>query len=524
MIINESRIAVDGLRIEREADGSPIVGGASFSLRAGEVLGVVGESGSGKSTMGLGLLGFTKPGARISAGAVLIDGVDVMSLSAEALREARGARMAYVPQDPGMSLNPALTIGRQLHEVLPRGESVARIRDVLAEVGLPGDDLFLGRKPGQLSGGQQQRVGIAMAVIPRPDLIVLDEPTTGLDVTTQAMVLEMVTALTREYRMTAVYISHDLGVISQVADSVAVLLDGQIVEYGPASAVLRNPEDEYTRMLMRSVPSLHGDAAVRAVAPKNTVLLSVKGLEAGYGRTKILHDVSFDLHEGECVAVVGESGSGKSTLSRSIIGLHRRDSGTVELDGVALASAVTRRDTRQRRAMQYVFQNPYASLQPRRTVGESIALPLRTLGIARGEEARRMVREAAERVRLDPALLEKYPAELSGGQRQRVAIARGLVCNPRVLVCDEVTSALDVSVQAAVLDLLRELLADGLSIIFVTHNMAVVNQISHRVLVVKNGVVVEEGSTDAVLRHPVDEYTRLLMSHTFDIDDHASAR
>jgi len=517
-------IQVDDLRVERSADSTPIVHGVSFTLGAGEVLGIVGESGSGKSTLGLALLGFTKPGARVAGGSVRIGGRDIMSLPGDELRALRRTRLSYVPQDPGMSLNPALTVGRQLREVLPPGEGLQRIYDVLGEVGLPATDALLARKPGELSGGQQQRVGIAMAVIPRPELIVLDEPTTGLDVTTQLMVLDLVADLTREYGMTAVYISHDLGVIARVSDTVAVLKDGVIVEHGPATGVLRAPGEPYTRSLMDAVPSLHGESRTRRRPPEDATVLSVNGLAAGYGNTTVLRDVSLDVRRGECVAIVGESGSGKSTLSRTIIGLHGRDAGRVRLDGVDLAASVTRRSVAERRAMQYVFQNPYASLQPRRTVGESIELPLRQLGIATGAAARERVRAAVERVHLDPELLSRFPADLSGGQRQRVAIARSLVCDPRVLVCDEVTSALDVTVQAAVLDLLQELLAGGLSILFVTHNMAVVNEISHRVVVLRGGVIVEEGATDAVLRSPQHEYTRTLMSNTLDVDGQVGVR
>ncbi|MFI0420030.1 dipeptide ABC transporter ATP-binding protein [Spongiactinospora sp. 9N601] len=582
-----SAIEVRGLTIALR-DGSPIVKDATFDLEPGQVLGVVGESGSGKSTMSLAMLGYARHGARITAGQVLIDGTDVLSLGPRALRRYRGNVVAYVPQDPATALNPALRIGVQLAEVLEGDakEVDARIREVLGAVGLPSDDAFLHRRPRELSGGQQQRVALAMAVAPRPRLTVLDEPTTGLDVTTQARVLALVARLCADNQMAAIYVSHDLAVIGEVADRVAVMYGGMIVEAGPTKQVVARPAHPYTRALLAAVPSarermrltsIPGRApgvqdthpgcvfaprcafvadecttsapslielvpghsarclraeemperprlsatapasAVQEAAPGDTPLLRVRDLAAGYRDRQVLFDVSFDVVEGECLAVVGESGSGKTTMSRSLIGLQERWGGTVELGGTPLAPAAARRDPDQRRSMQYIFQNPYGSLNPRATVGDCVAEPLRHFFGLGAKAARARVAELLERVELPGHLASRYPAELSGGQRQRVAIARALGCAPTVLICDEVTSALDVSVQAAIVELLRGLLHDGLGMVFVTHNLAVVRSLADSVIVLSEGHVVEHGGTDTVLTEPRHAYTKALLADTLEV-------
>ncbi|GII86842.1 ABC transporter ATP-binding protein [Sphaerisporangium siamense] len=582
-----SAIEVRGLTIALR-DGSPIVKNATFDLEPGQVLGVVGESGSGKSTMSLAMLGYARHGARITAGQVLVDGTDVLSLGPRALRRFRGNVVAYVPQDPATALNPALRIGVQLAEGLDGDakEVDARIREVLAAVGLPSDDAFLQRRPRELSGGQQQRVALAMAVAPRPRLTVLDEPTTGLDVTTQARVLSLVARLCADNQMAAIYVSHDLAVIGEVADRVAVMYGGMIVEEGPTREVVARPAHPYTRALLAAVPSarermrltsIPGRApgvqdtysgcvfaprcafavdecttrvpspvdltpghsarciraeemperprqsaaapasAVRDAAPGETPLLRVRDLTAGYRDRQVLFDVSFDVVQGECLAVVGESGSGKTTMSRSLIGLQERWGGSVELGGAPLAPTAGGRDQDQRRSMQYIFQNPYGSLNPRGTVGDSVAEPLRHFFGLGAKAARQRVAELLERVELPAHLAFRYPAELSGGQRQRVAIARALACEPTVLICDEVTSALDVSVQAAIVELLRSLLHDGLGMVFVTHNLAVVRSLADSVIVLSGGHVVEHGGTDAVLTEPRHGYTQALLADTLEV-------
>lgn len=514
-----SAVSVRGLTVQVTATGRPIVDDVSIDLEPGSVLGVVGESGSGKSTLDLALLAYARAGARVTAGHVAIHGVDMLALRDAKLREARRTLVSYVPQDPGTALNPALTLRRQLEESVAPGQPTSRIAEVLDEVGLPSDDAFLARKPAALSGGQQQRVAIAMAIVSEPRLLVLDEPTTGLDVTTQLKVLDLVRRLTTSHRMAAIYISHDLGVIGHVAQSVAVMRDGKMVEQGPIDQVLRRPAHAYTRSLVAAVPSLEDRPAAREEAGEDRPVLDVRGLSCSYGDHRVIQDVSFSIGRGECLAVVGESGSGKSTLSRTIIGLQRADRGEIVFDGKALAPLARRRDREQRRRVQYIFQNPFASLHPRRTIGESVALPLQFFGS--GDRSRGAVEEAVvtslERVRLAPELKDRYPSELSGGQRQRVAIARALAARPDLLICDEVTSALDVSVQASVLELLEELREDGLSMLFVTHNLAVVAQIADRVAVLERGRIVEDRRTAAVLDDPQSAYTAQLLADTLDI-------
>ncbi|QXJ21221.1 ABC transporter ATP-binding protein [Actinomadura graeca] len=581
-------VQVSGVTVTVDATGGDIVRDVGFELGRGEVMGVVGESGSGKSTLALALLGYARKGATITGGRVVIDGVDLLSLPEGRLRKARGSTVAYVPQDPATALNPSLSLATQLTEGLrsPRREALPRVRELLETVGLPGDDAFLKRRPRQLSGGQQQRVAIAMAIAAGPRLIVLDEPTTGLDVSTQARVLEMVRDLSREHDMAAIYVSHDLAVVADVADHVTVMYGGEVVESGTDRDVLVRAGHPYTRALLSAVPSAthrhrlvpipgrapgveedrHGcvfaprcghaapeceetrpklvpapsgtltrclrvEEVVRtprvpprpgeahAAAAGGEAVFSVSGLNAGYGGRQILFDVSFDLGRGECLALVGESGSGKTTMSRCLVGLHEEQEGTLTFEGEPIPAAAGRRAMKTRREVQYIFQNPYGSLNPHRSVESSLVVPLRHYFGMSAREARGRVAEALERVEIPARLAGRRPADLSGGQRQRVAIARALVCEPKLLICDEVTSALDVSVQASVVELLRSLLDDGLSMIFVTHNLAVVRSIADGVVVLSQGRVVESGTADLVLSAPSHPYTQSLMAATLEVPD-----
>ncbi len=569
-----------------DATGNHIVRDICFELGRGEVMGVVGESGSGKSTLALALLGFARKGATIAGGRVVVDGVDLLALPEGQLRRARGSKVAYVPQDPATALNPSLSLATQLTEGLrlPKREASSRVRLLLESVGLPSDDAFLKRRPRQLSGGQQQRVAIAMAIAAGPRLIVLDEPTTGLDVSTQARVLEMVRELCREHDMAAIYVSHDLAVVADVADYVTVMYGGEVVERGTDRDVLVRAAHPYTRALLAAVPSathrhrlvpipgrapsvdesrpgcvfaprcahavaecretrpelvpgpsgtlarcLRTDEVVRTprVLPGSNEtrevaegdVFSVSGLNAGYGGRQILFDVSFGLGRGECLALVGESGSGKTTMSRCLVGLHEEQEGVLTFEGRPIPATAGERSNETRRELQYVFQNPYGSLNPHRSVESSLVVPLQHYFGVSAREGRERVREALERVEIPARLADRYPAELSGGQRQRVAIARALVCEPKLLICDEVTSALDVSVQASVVELLRSLLDDGLSMIFVTHNLAVVRSIADSVVVLSEGRVVESGAADPVLTAPSHPYTQSLMAATLDVPD-----
>ncbi|MER5943910.1 ABC transporter ATP-binding protein [Streptomyces sp. NPDC001928] len=595
---NAPSCSVSGLRVVLGRGGPDVVDDIAFDVAEGEILALVGESGSGKTTIATALLAHTRRGARIDAGTVRLDGRDLLAAPPREARGRRGSEVAYVPQDPAASLNPVMRIGRQIREVLDvhhagtPAERAARVREVLAEVALPGDDAFLRRYPHQLSGGQLQRVAIAMAFTLRPRVLVLDEPTTGLDVTTQAHVLATVRELCARHAVAAVYVTHDLAVVGEFAHRVAVMYAGRIVEIGPRERIFAAPAHPYTRALLAAVPSVaeprvlegipgsapspgrrpsgcrfHDRCAfaeaecaerepeltavgsgpatehepestapvltrcrradhVRAQPLEFTVaasvdtgrpepVLTVSGLTARYGNRPILHGIDLEVGRNECVAVVGQSGSGKSTLSRAIGGLHEEWKGTVSFQGTPLPPGARSRSRELRKAVQYVFQNPYLALNPRMTVGRIVRRPLELFGLAHGADATRRVHELLGQVMLSPAVYDLRPDRLSGGERQRVAIARALACEPELLICDEVTSALDVSVQAAIVGLLEELRASrGLSMLFVTHNLALVRSLATRVAVLSDGLIVEEGPTADVLDRPSAAYTQQLLRDT----------
>jgi peptide/nickel transport system ATP-binding protein len=592
-------VSVRDLRIELTAGGADIVDQVSLTIAPGEVLGLVGESGSGKTTVGLSLLGHQRRGARIASGSISVGGEDVLSAGAGRRRRLRGAVVSYVPQDPGAALNPARRIGTQLREALEvhgwgtgEDERRARVAQVLEEVSLPSDAAFRRRYPHELSGGQQQRVALAIAFACRPAVVVLDEPTTGLDVTTQAHVLATVRRMTQLERAAALYVSHDLSVVASFADRVAVMYAGRLVEQGATTQLFAAAAHPYTRLLLAAAPRLDAarelvaipgrapapgtrppgcpfaprcsirtdrcdtempastpvapgheaacihvsesrsrvaaqvrPAAVVAATTEPTPLVTVTDLNAAYGDHHVVHEVSLTVGERECVALVGESGSGKTTVARSISGLHPQWNGAIRLGDLDLARSTDRRPSAARREIQYVFQNPYGSLNPRRTVGQAVARPLSLLpGPIRDRDAR--VAAMLERVSLPAAYADRYPDELSGGERQRVAIARALICEPRVLLCDEITSALDVSVQAAIVTLLAEIQRDvGLSVLFVTHNLPLVRSIAQRVIVMQAGRVVESGPVARVLDAPASDYTRQLIADAPQPSDaeHAAA-
>jgi peptide/nickel transport system ATP-binding protein len=585
----EPAVAVDGLRIVLRDTEIDIVDEVAFTIAPGEVLGLVGESGSGKTTVGLALLGHTRRGAAIAAGRIRVGDVDVLALSSAARRSVRGRVVSYVPQDPAASLNPALRIGTQLRETLDvhgfgsgSDEREARIAEVMREVALPDDKQYLRRFPHELSGGQQQRIGLAMAFACRPRLIVLDEPTTGLDVTTQAHVLDTVRELAAAHHVAALYVSHDLAVVGTLATRTAVMYAGRIIELGPTAELFANASHPYTRRLVQAIPHLSGrrdlvgipgrapspgarpsgctfaprctfvldacraeEPRLRELAPSlwvkciraeevratpisrsgrleeiaqdriNDAVLSLDHVFAGYGSTTVVHDINLQVAPHECLALVGESGSGKTTLARSIAGLHHDRSGLISLRGVPLADSARGRTREARQAIQYVFQNPYGSLNPRKTIGQIVRQPLGVFGTATGADADKRVEEMLDRVSLAASYVDRYPDQLSGGERQRVAIARALVVSPAVLVCDEVTSALDVSVQAAIVELLAELQRElGLAMLFVTHNLPLVRSIAQRVAVMSSGRIVELGTVEHVLQAPTDDYTKALLADT----------
>ncbi|HEX4686411.1 MAG TPA: ABC transporter ATP-binding protein [Nocardioides sp.] len=568
--------------------GTPVVDGVSFEIGPGEVLGVVGESGSGKTTVGLSLLGHARRGLEITGGTILLGDQDIRAMGDAELRRLRGSLVSYVPQDPASSLNPALRIGTQLREVLEAHgqtddqQNAARMAEMMREVALDDDPAYLKRYPHQLSGGQQQRIGLAMAFANRPRLIVLDEPTTGLDVTTQSTVLATVRDLAAAHGVAALFVTHDLAVVAAVATRVAVMYAGRIVELGPAEQLFESSGHPYTRRLVGAIPRLAGgrslvgipghapspgkrphgcsfaprcslrideceaqvpdmlqiapDHASRCIKALEVVtfeqaeygdpvelppaegqapVLSLENVVGFYGDIEVLHSINMTLEQGEVLAVVGESGSGKTTTARSIAGLHHDWTGTIRLGDTELAQSARARSTDIRRQIQYIFQNPYGSLNPRRTIGETVGQPLSVFGIASGREVDSRVGEMLEQVSLSASYARRYPDQCSGGERQRVAIARALISKPSVLICDEITSALDVSVQAAIVELLGSLQRElGLSMVFVTHNLPLVRSIAQKVAVLADGSIVEYGETAGMLANPQQEYTRHLISDT----------
>ncbi|MFT4210945.1 MAG: ABC transporter ATP-binding protein [Microbacterium sp.] len=525
--------ALDVAELEvRLTNGQRIVSEVAFAVTAGEIVALVGESGSGKTTVSMATLGYARQGARLTAGRVRVRDGDVLAMDAAARRSLRGRTVAYVPQDPSVALNPALRIGRQLREVIEvhRPGTAARqkaqlVTTALTDVGLPGDREFQDRYPHQLSGGQQQRVALAMAMILRPEVLVMDEPTTGLDVTTQAKILDLIRTLCATHAVGVLYVTHDLAVVAELADRVLVMRAGRIVEEGRVAEVFAAPAHAYTRELLAAVPSLRErtSPAPPARAASAEPLLSVRELSAAHGDRTVLHGIGFDLDGGECLALVGESGSGKSTLARCLIGLHDRHSGRILLHGEQVPTRARRRRTELRRAFQYVFQSPHSSLNPRRTVRDIVAQPYNIFFSHDRRETAAAVAEVLDRVGLPARAAGLTPRDLSGGERQRVAIARSLICRPDVLICDEVTSALDVSIQAAVVDLLAGLQRErDMSMLFVTHNVALVRQIADRVLVMNQGRIVESGRTAEVLDRPREDYTQRLIRDTPTLPDRAA--
>ncbi|GGJ19004.1 ABC transporter ATP-binding protein [Neoroseomonas lacus] len=516
-----TRLLVDRLtvRLPRGADRSNAIENVSLSVASGEILCVVGESGSGKSVTASAVMGLLAPGLAIAGGGMALSGEDLCALSPEAWRGVRGRRIAMVFQEPMTALNPLMNVGAQIGEMwrvhlgLDAAESRSRALAALREVNLPDPEGALRAFPHELSGGQRQRVMIAMALALEPEVLICDEPTTALDVTTQAQVLALIKDLQKRHGTAVLFITHDFGVVAEIADRVAVMRLGHVVEEGTAREVLTNPQHDYTRALLAAVPGLRAPEP-RELSPDT--VLEVRGLTKTYASrglfrrrkpVRALDGVSMTLQRGSTLAVVGESGSGKSTLARCVVGLLGTDGGQVVIGGAPLPT--NRRDAAQ--LVQMVFQDPYASLNPRRRVGAQVAQGPIAIGVpaaAAMAEARRLF----TMVGLDAEAVDRFPHEFSGGQRQRIGIARALAMKPEVLVADEPVSALDVSVQAQVLALLRDLQDRlGLSILFITHDLRVAAQLCDVVAVMRNGVVEEAGPIQSVFAAPRSDYTRSLI-------------
>ncbi|MFI1679599.1 dipeptide ABC transporter ATP-binding protein [Streptomyces sp. NPDC020607] len=509
------------------ASGVRAVDGLSFTLEKGSALALVGESGSGKSTVASALLGLHRGTGAHVGGTVLVDGVDVQAASEAELRGLRGGKAAMVFQDPLSSLDPYYAVGDQIAEVYrvhagaSRRAARARAVEVLDRVGIPDAARRSRSRPHEFSGGMRQRTLIAMALACEPALLVADEPTTALDVTVQAQILDLLHTLRTETGMGLLLITHDVGVAAESVDEVLVMRDGRAVERGEVRDILGAPREAYTQELLKAVPRVDAPLAPSVGEPGEVVLEAV-ALRRAFGRGKravtAVDDVSLTVRRGETLGVVGESGSGKTTLGRMLVGLLAPTSGQL------LHGGVEKPGGQVVPGVQMVFQDPVSSLNPRRSVGESIADPLR----ARGESdtfVRGRARELLERVGLEPAHYDRYPHEFSGGQRQRVGIARALAAEPRLIVCDEPVSALDVTTQAQVMDLLAELQRElGLALVFVAHDLAVVRQVSDRVAVMRQGRIVEQGPVAEVYGAPRDPYTKQLLAAVPALDPEAAAR
>ena len=524
--MTDQLVKIRDLWLEGRSDETwnPIINGVDLDLRRGEVLGLIGESGAGKSTLGLAAMGYTRDGVRISKGSVEFDGVDLLKASAAVRRDLLGKRIAYVAQSAAASFNPAHKIidqhieGPTQHRVRSKQESTEDGQELYRKLRLPNPDEIGFRYPHQVSGGQLQRAMTAMAMSCRPDLIIFDEPTTALEMTTQIEVLAAIREIVEEFNTAAIYITHDLAVVAQMADTIKVLLKGDEVETADTRTMLSDPKEDYTKSLW-AVRSFERPLKTPVVA--NAVpVVSVSNVDAAYGVVPVLHDVSFDMHEGRTVAVVGESGSGKSTTARCITGLLPPKNGEILFDGVPVPADYRRRTKDQLRQVQMIYQMADTALNPRICVGDIISRPVQFyLGLT-GAEKRKRVDQLMEQIELDPAeYYNRLPSELSGGQKQRIGIARALAADPKFIICDEVTSALDQLVAEGILRLLARLQDDlGLSYMFITHDLATVKAIADEVVVMKEGRVVEQGLKDDMFKPPHHPYTDLLLSSVPEMD------
>ncbi|PHR18794.1 MAG: ABC transporter [Hoeflea sp.] len=509
-------IRIDGYSDEQ---WHPIIKGVDLTLRRGEIMGLIGESGAGKSTLGKAAMGYTQPGCKLSGGSIMFDGIDLAKASDRQKRQLWGTRIAYVAQSAAASFNPAHRLIDQTVEaatrrgVRPDAESRADAVELFRALQLPDPETIGNRYPHQVSGGQLQRVMTAMAMSPRPDLIIFDEPTTALDVTTQVEVLASMRKIVEEFNTAAIYITHDLAVVAQMADFIQVLRYGEEVEEAPTRQMLTRPEQPYTKSLwsVRALekPEVKGD----------DIVLSIDNIDAAYGPLKVLHDVSIKLPRGRTVAVVGESGSGKSTTARVMTGLLPPLSGTVTFNGEVLPAALKDRSKDQLQRIQMIYQMADTAMNPRQTVEDIIGRPLEFYLGLKGKEREERILELLDMIELDETFMDRLPSELSGGQKQRICIARALAARPDVIICDEVTSALDQIVQEGILQLLLRLQKKyNITYLFITHDIATVKAISDEIVVMFEGKVVEQGLKSEILSPPFPDYTKLLLSSVPEMD------
>lgn len=525
---------VRDLKIQFHADEGIVtaVDGISFHVNKGETLAIVGESGSGKSVTSLSILGLIpKPAGRIAGGEIMFKDKALLSLSAREMRRVRGKEISMIFQEPMTSLNPVYTVGDQIaeaiieHENTTRAEARKRVIDLLRLVEIPDPEARANYYPHQMSGGQRQRVMIAMALSCKPSLLIADEPTTALDVIVQAQILDLIKKLQREIGTTVIFVTHDLGVVAEIADRVLVMRHGQIVEHGSVEDIFGKPQHPYTQKLLAAVPRIDAAKLAPTIMNQAPILLDVKALRTWFPvkkglfqRTqtyiKAVNDISLNMRRGEIVGLVGESGSGKTTAGRSILRLIEPTSGSVILNGSDLTKLTSEKLRKFRQKAQIVFQDPYASLNPRMTIGEIVAEPLQVHGLLKsGKQRDQKVADLLGLVQLDAKMAKRYPRELSGGQRQRVGIARALSVEPEFIVADECVSALDVSIRREILDLIKELRTRlGLTMLFISHDLSVVEEISDRVAVMYKGDIVEINDSHTIYRSPTDDYTRALLS------------
>ncbi|KFL32857.1 ABC transporter [Devosia riboflavina] len=509
-------LTIRGLKVAAP-NGNLLVDGIDLDLAPGEVLGLIGESGAGKSTIGLAAMGYGRGGCRIVGGTIEIGGTSLMEGNRATREKMRGARIAYVAQSAAAAFNPAIRIGEQIvegalyHGKMNRQEAEAWKLELLKTLQLPNPETFGERYPHQVSGGQLQRAMVAMAMSCRPDIIVLDEPTTALDVTTQIEVLALLRSLIQRYNTSALYITHDLAVVAQIANRIMVLRHGKMVEEGTAEQVLETPRQDYTRMLVAERQgNLVGETANRQLGD---VLLDVSGVHAYYGKTPVLDDISCNLRRGETLAVVGESGSGKSTLARAIAGLLPTSAGMISFDGRRLDRSYKSRSREELRRIQLVYQLPDVALNPRQTVGEIIGRPMKFYFGMHDVPKQKEVSRLLDLIGLPQDFASRLPGALSGGQKQRVCIARALAAKPDLIICDEVTSALDPLVAEDILKLLKSLQQElGLSYLFITHDLGVVRRLADRTLVMQRGKIVEQGPTAEIFQPPFHPYTEELVT------------